>query len=279
MAIDFKVPDLGENVEAGDIVNVMVKEGDEIQAEQNVMEIETGKAVVELPCPHRRTDHQGPRAEGLEGQSRRSAADGRSGRRQQPKDKPEAKPADGQSREARSQVEPSRPRQPAAEAAASQSRRNRRSLPAAAEAGLPRPTAAPAEAGHARQDAARRAGHAPAGARAGRRSGARRRAAGRTAGSPKTTSRRPCARHAAAPAATNRATPSAPLPDGVDREGLLGTGPPAEDVGHSQDDRRQHGPLVDRRFRTSPTSTTPTSPSWSGSAKAGWPTTSAPRSS
>ena len=34
MAIDFKVPDLGENVESGDIVNVLVKEGDEIQAEQ-----------------------------------------------------------------------------------------------------------------------------------------------------------------------------------------------------------------------------------------------------
>ena len=52
MAIDFKVPDLGENVDSGDIVNVMVKEGDEIQADQRVMEIETGKAVVELPCPY-----------------------------------------------------------------------------------------------------------------------------------------------------------------------------------------------------------------------------------
>ncbi|MGD9720916.1 MAG: 2-oxo acid dehydrogenase subunit E2 [Pirellulales bacterium] len=51
MATDFKVPDLGENVDEGDIVNVLVKEGDEIQADQNVMEIETGKAVVELPCP------------------------------------------------------------------------------------------------------------------------------------------------------------------------------------------------------------------------------------
>jgi pyruvate dehydrogenase E2 component (dihydrolipoamide acetyltransferase) len=49
---DFKVPNLGENVEEGDIVKVMVREGDEIAAEQNVMEIETGKAVVELPCPY-----------------------------------------------------------------------------------------------------------------------------------------------------------------------------------------------------------------------------------
>src|SRR5258708_16969713 len=52
MAIDFKVPDLGENVESGDIVKLLVKEGDEIQADQGVMEIETGKAVVELPCPY-----------------------------------------------------------------------------------------------------------------------------------------------------------------------------------------------------------------------------------
>jgi pyruvate dehydrogenase E2 component (dihydrolipoyllysine-residue acetyltransferase) len=52
MATDFKVPDLGENVDEGDIVKVMVKEGDEITADQAVMEIETGKAVVELPCPY-----------------------------------------------------------------------------------------------------------------------------------------------------------------------------------------------------------------------------------
>ncbi len=51
MATEFKVPDLGENVDEGDIVSVMVKEGDQIEADQNVMEIETGKAVVELPCP------------------------------------------------------------------------------------------------------------------------------------------------------------------------------------------------------------------------------------
>jgi len=52
MAIDFKLPDLGENIESGDIVNVLVKEGDQISADQSVLEIETGKAVVELPCPH-----------------------------------------------------------------------------------------------------------------------------------------------------------------------------------------------------------------------------------
>ncbi|HVX61877.1 MAG TPA: 2-oxo acid dehydrogenase subunit E2 [Pirellulales bacterium] len=52
MAIDFKLPSLGENIDAGDIVSVLVQEGDVIQANQNVFEVETGKATVELPCPH-----------------------------------------------------------------------------------------------------------------------------------------------------------------------------------------------------------------------------------
>lgn len=52
MAIDFKLPSLGENIDAGDIVSVLVNEGDVIQANQSVFEVETGKATVELPCPH-----------------------------------------------------------------------------------------------------------------------------------------------------------------------------------------------------------------------------------
>jgi len=52
MPVDFKVPDLGENIESGDIVSVLVKEGDQVAAQQAVFEVETGKAVVELPTPH-----------------------------------------------------------------------------------------------------------------------------------------------------------------------------------------------------------------------------------
>jgi pyruvate dehydrogenase E2 component (dihydrolipoamide acetyltransferase) len=52
MAIEFRLPDLGEDTEGGDIVNVLVAEGDTIESEQHVLEIETDKAVVELPCPH-----------------------------------------------------------------------------------------------------------------------------------------------------------------------------------------------------------------------------------
>src|SRR5947199_335610 len=51
MAIDFKLPDLGENIESGDVVEVLVKEGDTIKPEQEVIELETEKAVMPVPCP------------------------------------------------------------------------------------------------------------------------------------------------------------------------------------------------------------------------------------
>jgi pyruvate dehydrogenase E2 component (dihydrolipoamide acetyltransferase) len=52
MAIEFKLPNLGENIDSGDVIGVLVNEGDTITAEQSVFEIETGKATIELPCPH-----------------------------------------------------------------------------------------------------------------------------------------------------------------------------------------------------------------------------------
>ncbi|MGC3967053.1 MAG: 2-oxo acid dehydrogenase subunit E2 [Pirellulales bacterium] len=52
MAIDFKLPNLGENIDSGDVVNVLVKEGDTISANTALIEVETGKATVEIPCPH-----------------------------------------------------------------------------------------------------------------------------------------------------------------------------------------------------------------------------------
>lgn len=52
MGIEFKLPNLGEGVSSADIAEILVKEGDTISAGQIVMELETDKAVVELPCPH-----------------------------------------------------------------------------------------------------------------------------------------------------------------------------------------------------------------------------------
>lgn len=51
-SIDFELPNIGEGVESADIAEIHVAEGDEIDADQIVMELETEKAVVELPCPH-----------------------------------------------------------------------------------------------------------------------------------------------------------------------------------------------------------------------------------
>jgi pyruvate dehydrogenase E2 component (dihydrolipoamide acetyltransferase) len=52
MNIEFKLPELGENVTSGDVVAVLVREGDVIAANDGVIELETDKAVVEIPCPH-----------------------------------------------------------------------------------------------------------------------------------------------------------------------------------------------------------------------------------
>ena len=52
MIAEFKLPELGENIASGDIVNILVHEGEEITANQGVVELETEKAVVEIPCPH-----------------------------------------------------------------------------------------------------------------------------------------------------------------------------------------------------------------------------------
>jgi pyruvate dehydrogenase E2 component (dihydrolipoamide acetyltransferase) len=52
MTIDFQLPELGENIESGDVVQVLVREGDVIVGNSGVIELETDKAVVEIPCPH-----------------------------------------------------------------------------------------------------------------------------------------------------------------------------------------------------------------------------------
>ena len=47
--IEFKLPELGENIEQGDLVRLMVAPGANVSAGQAVMELETDKAVVEVP--------------------------------------------------------------------------------------------------------------------------------------------------------------------------------------------------------------------------------------
>jgi pyruvate dehydrogenase E2 component (dihydrolipoamide acetyltransferase) len=49
MATDFTLPELGENVAAGDVLRVLVKPGDMIAKDQPVLELETDKATIEVP--------------------------------------------------------------------------------------------------------------------------------------------------------------------------------------------------------------------------------------
>jgi len=49
MATEFKLPELGENIESADVLNVLVSEGDVVEKDQAVIEIETDKATIEVP--------------------------------------------------------------------------------------------------------------------------------------------------------------------------------------------------------------------------------------
>ncbi|HEV2685000.1 MAG TPA: dihydrolipoamide acetyltransferase family protein, partial [Actinomycetota bacterium] len=50
-ARDFKLPDLGEGLTEAEIVQWLVKEGDTIELNQPIVEVETEKALVEIPSP------------------------------------------------------------------------------------------------------------------------------------------------------------------------------------------------------------------------------------
>jgi len=51
MRREFKLPDVGEGLTEAEIVRWHVKPGDQVRLNQTIVEIETAKAVVELPCP------------------------------------------------------------------------------------------------------------------------------------------------------------------------------------------------------------------------------------
>ncbi len=51
MPTQIKLPNLGENIESGDVLSIFVKEGDTVTANQDLMEIETDKATMPIPAP------------------------------------------------------------------------------------------------------------------------------------------------------------------------------------------------------------------------------------
>jgi 2-oxoisovalerate dehydrogenase E2 component (dihydrolipoyl transacylase) len=48
----FKLPDLGEGLQEAEIVDWHVKVGDDVEADQPILSVETAKAIVEIPAPY-----------------------------------------------------------------------------------------------------------------------------------------------------------------------------------------------------------------------------------
>jgi pyruvate dehydrogenase E2 component (dihydrolipoamide acetyltransferase) len=49
--MDFRLPDLGEGIAEGEIIKWLVKEGDIVEEHQPIVEVETDKALVQVPSP------------------------------------------------------------------------------------------------------------------------------------------------------------------------------------------------------------------------------------
>jgi pyruvate dehydrogenase E2 component (dihydrolipoamide acetyltransferase) len=51
MALEVRLPEIGENIDSGQIVKLLTKVGDVVARDQALLELETGKASVEVPSP------------------------------------------------------------------------------------------------------------------------------------------------------------------------------------------------------------------------------------
>jgi len=49
--IEFKLPEVGENIKTGNVVKVLVKANDKVKKDQTLIELETEKATIEIPSP------------------------------------------------------------------------------------------------------------------------------------------------------------------------------------------------------------------------------------
>ena len=49
MPIEIKLPNLGDGIDTGDVLELLVKEGDTIAKDQGIVELETGKATMQVP--------------------------------------------------------------------------------------------------------------------------------------------------------------------------------------------------------------------------------------
>jgi pyruvate dehydrogenase E2 component (dihydrolipoamide acetyltransferase) len=51
MPTQITLPNLGENIESGDVLSILVREGDVVKADQDLLEVETDKATMPIPSP------------------------------------------------------------------------------------------------------------------------------------------------------------------------------------------------------------------------------------
>jgi pyruvate dehydrogenase E2 component (dihydrolipoamide acetyltransferase) len=51
MSTQIKLPNLGENIESGDVLSILVSEGDTVKKDQDLLEVETDKATMPIPSP------------------------------------------------------------------------------------------------------------------------------------------------------------------------------------------------------------------------------------
>ncbi len=75
----FKLPDVGEGLTEAEIVTWNVKVGDTVKVNDVIVEIETAKSLVELPCPYAGTVTELLAVRGRDGQRRRPDHRGRDG--------------------------------------------------------------------------------------------------------------------------------------------------------------------------------------------------------
>ena len=52
MSVEIKLPNLGEGIEDAQVLNVLVSEGDTVEVDQTLIEVETDKATMEIPATH-----------------------------------------------------------------------------------------------------------------------------------------------------------------------------------------------------------------------------------
>jgi pyruvate dehydrogenase E2 component (dihydrolipoamide acetyltransferase) len=52
MIKEVRLPEIAENVESGDVIKILVSVGDRVDIDQPLLELETDKAVLEVPSPH-----------------------------------------------------------------------------------------------------------------------------------------------------------------------------------------------------------------------------------